>query len=303
MKNTLNHSLKKSEPRAGFILVMVLVLLLLTSLSVAGFARKSLILADSVAVAQETLQRRWGIQTCRRLLLQNSEQLLDGNRAANQSTAPLWPTRGMIQGSFLLGGLRFEFQLSDEDAKVNLNAIASGKSDPMAALTAAVRQSSGRAGMEPQIRWSPQMKKSQKELPFRTWQQVFNLQDRGGSQELADRLQQATGEITCWGSGRLNLRRASDRSVETVCQSEIGEDALRKLLVLRKNGGFGDLDDVLSGIALRSSDAFAIRRLLATESKCYSLWLTVRNSRRSWTSFTIDTTGSGKTSTFESFVW
>lgn len=303
MRNTVNLFAHRSVPQAGFVLVMVLVLILLTGLSVAGFARKSLELASSVAEAQEALQRRWGIQSCRQLLLQNSEQLLDANVTESSGAVIPWPTPGFIQGAFELGGLRFEFRLSDEDAKINLNTLAQRDSDPLNRLTSATRLSGGPAGLTPLIRWPPRKTSSQEELPFRTWEQVFDLRNGGEAEELVDRLRQATGEITCWGSGKLNIRRASDRAVQTACQREVREETLRKLLTLRRIGGFQDLDVMLGQIVLKTPEAFALRRLLSTESKCHALWLTVRNTRRSWSSLTIDGSGTGNPAAYESFVW
>lgn len=303
MRHSLKVTADRSMSQAGFVLVMVLVFILLTGLSVAGFARKSLELAGSVAEAQETLQRRWGIQSCRQLMLQDAEQLIEATVTGSNPADIPWPTPGFIQGDFELGGLRFEFRLSDEDAKINLNTLAQRDIDPLNRLTSAARLSGSPAGLTPLIRWPPRKTSSQEKLPFRTWDQVFDLRNGGEAEELVDRLRQATNEITCWGSGKLNLRRASDQAVQTVCQREVRDETLRKLLSSRRMGAFDDLDAILGQIVLKTPEAFALRRLLSTESKCHALWLTVRNTRRSWSSLTIDGSGSGKPAAYESFVW
>ena len=303
MQSSKSHFQSLPAARAGFVLVLVLALILLTGLSVAGFARRSLELARTVAEAQEDLQRRWGIRTGRQFLLQHSERLLDANVAASSTTVVPWPLSPSAQGSFHLGGLQFEFQVSDEDAKVNLNALARRESNPLSRLSSAVRRSGGPSGLTPLIRWPPHKTASQEQFPFRTWEQVFDLRNGGEREELVDRLQAATGEITCWGSGKLNLRRAADQVVQTVCEREVTGETLRKLLTVRRLGGFQNLDALLGRLPLKSQESFALKRLLSTESKCHALWLTVRDARRAWSSLTIDGSGEGNSTLYETFVW
>ena len=303
IRNILHLQVSRTTPRAGFVLVMVLVLILLAALSVSGFARKSLEIASSVAEAQEALQRRWAVQSCRRVLLQNSEQILGATTTGSSSTTTPWPTPSFGEGSFMLGGMQFEFRLSDEDSKINLNTLAHLEENPLNRITSAIRLGGSQSGLRPMIRWPPRKASSKGKVPFRTWEQVFDLKEARETEELVDQLRIATGEITCWGSGKLNIRHASDEAVRIVCERGARDESIRKLLAQRRMGGDDELENLIGRIALKPQDAFTFRRLLSTESKCHSLWLTVRNTRRAWTSFSIAGAGTGNTASYESFVW
>src|SRR5262249_35987840 len=63
--------------RSGFVLVMCLVLVVVSAISLAGFARRSLESSSRAAEAQLDLQRRWGILSCLRLYLPAADAILE----------------------------------------------------------------------------------------------------------------------------------------------------------------------------------------------------------------------------------
>ena len=278
---------------------MVLVLITVTTLSVAGFARKSLELATIVADAQEDLQRRWATKSCQRLVLKNAESVLESRATSIPESSHPWPMPAAITLEFQLGGLQFDLDLTDEEAKVSLNALAMQDTDPYSRLS----WLSGASGLMNSIRWPKKDVESKRRVAFLTWEQVFDLSQESNSQEAFARLKANTTEMTCWGSGKLNLRRASDLSVRVLCVGAASEEGVQRLLAERRTAHAETLDEMLNRISIKPGDKFALKRFLTTESKCHALWLTVRSHRRSWMSLTIDPSGKGNHASFETFTW
>ncbi len=296
--------LRSARPsRAGFVLVVVLVLIAVAGLSMAGFARRSLELAREAADAQEDLQRRWGTISCQRVVLGQAEDLLNSVVPVSATGEAPWPWLARVEGEFTLGGLRFSVLLSDEDAKVNLNALARSGPNQRRRVSLVARQSAGMAGFEVLARVPESNERNRPEVYFRSWGEVFDLSGRSDRSEGARRLRDATTEITCWGSRRLNLRRASDQAVENVCEGDVPPDVIRKLLTERRALGITKLEDLIARLDLKTKDQMALRRLLSDVSKCHALWLSVQSPRREWVTLSVDRPGPGSAAERETFTW
>lgn len=288
--------------RRGFVLAMVVVLIAIVGISMAGMARRSLELAEQAATAQENLQRRWGVLSCRRVLLGRAEELLAKQAELNRSEEAGWPLPGTISGEFVLGRLRFVVFLADEDAKVNLNAVYRRGRGGISRVRKAVYEMSGPGALFPQIQVPSHGGSRSEQAPFQSWGQIFDL----GSPSAADgprRLREATREITCWGGGQLNLVRASDEAVRSVVGTEITNDVVRKLLALRREPGVEKLEDLLRGLALRQSDLTKLRQLVSDQSQCHSLWVLVQSDRREWATLVIDRPGGESGAEQQTFSW
>jgi len=278
---------RSSRARAGFVLVMVLVLLTIAGISLAGLARRSLAMSEQAAAAQSDLQRRWGIRSCLRLYLANAESLLEAEAAKSSGQSRTWPLPSAASSEFSLGNLRFSVLVADEDAKINVNTLFRRGGDGAAQVASVVEQVAGPNGISTQIR--PSMVDSKPApIPFCTWGQIFELETAGPTAELADRLQEATREITCWGGGRLNLSRASDQAVRLVCQDQVSPDVVAKLLAVRQETGINELDNVLTRLGLRLENRMQLLRLLTDQSRWHSVWITARSGRRTWAILALD---------------
>jgi type II secretory pathway component PulK len=282
---------QERSSRGAFVLVMVLVLLLVAALSLAGVARRSLESAEEAATAQEELQRRWGVLSALRLYLPSAESLLEAEAKKQAALGQGWPFPASLSGEFDLNGLHFSLLLADEDAKVNLNVIFHQGSDGMSQVAATLDQLAATDGLAAQVRpLSEDSTKSDAKL-FRSWGQIFDLTPSQSPAESADRLRDATHEITCWGSGRLNICRASDQAIRAVCQNKVSPDVLDKLLSLRRDKEIKGLDDLFTRMALRIEDRAVLERLLSDRSTRHSIWIVVRNARRSWAWLAFDRGG------------
>ncbi|WP_010583129.1 type II secretion system protein GspK [Schlesneria paludicola] len=292
-----------SLQRRGFVLVMVLVLILVTSITAAGFARKSFELARTVADAQEDLQRRWGMRSLERLALANPANFLDGIDVSRSNVRQLWPLRQIVDVNLTLGELRFVVRLSDEDAKIDLNTLARRERDPQNLLSSVTQQAAGPSGLPVAVRWPPRDPENEKAVAFQTWEQVFDLRGESQADEIIGRLQAATVQLTCWGTGKLNLSRAQDSTVRLLLTGAVSENSISRVLGVRRQGGFEDIDTLVKKINLNNKDEAVLKRLLAVDSKRFAVWITVQSARRTWASLTIDRSGNGNPSSFETFHW
>jgi hypothetical protein len=286
---------------------MVLVLLAVAAISLAGVARRSLQSADEAATAQADLQRRWGVLSALRFYVPAAETLLEGEAKKSSAQAQGWPLPASISGDFVLHGLQFTVWLADEDAKVNLNAVFHQGPDGANQVAAVVGQLAGADAAALQVRPMAEDGTRQDSRVFRSWGEVFDLAQDTAPGDAACRLRDQTREITCWGSGRLNIRRASDQAVRLVCQDKLSPDVLGKLLSLRREPGIKDLDDLLSRLALRIEDRALLERRLTDRSTRHSLWILVRDHKRVWATLAIDrgggSAGGQSGAVQETFTW
>src|SRR5262249_41879392 len=147
---------------------------------------------------------------------------------------------------FNLGELHFAVLLADEEAKANLNVILRSTPDGAQAVAAVLEQTTtgvdGLAVKTPPA--APGI--STRSTILRSWGQLFEATDNCSPGAFAVRLRDATRNITCWGTGRLNLRRASDEAVRFVCQNRVTSDILGKLLARRRDAGVTSLSTLLN---------------------------------------------------------
>lgn len=284
-------------------LVMVLVLIAIASLSMAGLARQSLRAAAEAADAQQRFERHWSTLTLQRALLADAESLLEQEALKTQGEQIVWPLIRRIEGSFQIGQWTYEFVLADEDAKVNLNRVLREDPNSYQTVVMSLLQSSGQSSLVPAPPPLPGQPSERTLTPFQSWGQVFVPRNGGQRESLARGIQLATREMTCWGSGRLNVRRASENSIRTLCRMAVTPPTIDKLLEERTSADLTGLEDLIGRLDLKAGERFAFQRLLTDESNCFTLWLTVSDGKREWTQLTVSPSARGNPSTWQSFRW
>lgn len=305
-------ALRVPHPRRGaFVLVMVLALLTVCALCLAGLARRSLDAGEQAASARTDLQRRWGVMSCARTYLPLAKDLLEAEAAKLPAQSRIWPLPASVGIEFDLGDLHFSVLLADEDAKANLNAISRSNPDGQRAVASLVEErASGVEGVAVNVQAAPTQGapnqgtsgSNQASAVFRSWGQVFEPTSASTPGEFASRLRDVTKDITCWGSGRLNIQRASDEAIRLVCGNHIAPDILAKLLARRHEPGITGVESLLDELALRRTDRSTLERLLTDRSSRYSLWILVQSPRRSWATLAIGD-GSSSQGARETFTW
>jgi len=288
--------------QSGFVLLMTLVLLLMSVVALAGMAHRSIIAALDSRTAVEDLQRRWAITSIRSTLVGRIEKLLDiaeRGRVENGMSSDEYLNAPMSQlrVSCRLSGIDYELVLTDEQAKLNLNHLL--KSDNRHKARSIVRRlvnRSGSVGGKPAavnllgIAGGMGGSKNRDALPaIGSYSQVFK---NASPDHLVGR-QDAIGlaaDITCWGDGKVNLRRASDEVVRYACGNRVGHDLLRELLAERKRDPYRGLSGILGALdKVDDKQKTALKECLTDKSTCHGLWIISRGRRRSWHNLAIST--------------
>jgi len=297
------HQVKnRGRSRHGFVLVIVLVLIALAGILLAGLARRSLQMSQQVAVEQERLQRQWGMVSCRRMILERAEDLIEAQAADIKPEELIWPLPRKLEGSVEMGGFEFDFSLADEDAKANLNAVYRRAPSEVSGVVAALSRGGG-GELVTHLRLPPTKLRPEEPAPLRSWGQVFTPNRAGQSDKLPFAIMSATARMTCWGSGKLNIRRADDATIQAFCRTHVSPSALGELLTMRAEPGQTGLSALNDRLTIDNKDRTAIRRLVTDESQCHSLWLHCRGPHRTWTSLTIAHPGDGSGQESLTFQW
>lgn len=291
---------------------MSLVLITIAAITLAGISRKSLQLALQASTAQEDLQRRWGRLSSERLLLENSETILENTATSlTPDMKPRWPLPNLVTTKYVLGGLTFHVQIADEDAKVNLNTVFKRSPKKLNQLVSRAMILGEASRITKQIQM-PILARSRKvKTPFQSWGQVFRFDEGQGMNDNPTQLRQATSAITCWGTGRLNLQRASDKTILLLAehdsvkkrQEKLPPQLIRELIAKRREASYESLDGLLEQIELKGTQKSTIRQLFTDQSQCHSLWMTIESPRRTWTRLTIDQPTPASNSSSQTFVY
>ncbi len=274
---------------------MILMLLAIAAVALVAASRSSMGLAVSAVQARRGLQQRWGSLSCRRTAMELAPLLLkDAEEASGK------PVRS-LRAQFDLGGQRFSLTISDEQAKANVNAMLRhrGREATRSFVRSRITGLSG-AGEVHLPMGNPTQDRDTGStahalgsthsiislnhlLPRATPQDMIGTQDATESATVSD-------SLTCWGSGRINIRRAPDDVIEQVCRPLLGRIQISRLReALPEAGdqalpeaGTQALPEALVNIGVPREDVPAITERLTLESKCYSVWVVADNGKRNW---------------------
>lgn len=263
---------RRATRKNGYVLVLTLGIITLASIALASLARYSLQQVSAANEAAADLQQRWGIWSVRHVLLRQASEILEAQVPVELAGAPPWPKPAQVTAEFELFGIRYSVSIADEDAKLNLPTLYSRKRER---LMPAIQQLGAKSNAPiPPIQLRPDG--SGREV-FRSWGQVFDL---NSDSSVFRAIETVSRHMTCWGSGRINVRRVDDEVLRETALIAISPKDVSKLVAERRNWGGGSLDELLDPLGLRRPQLLSIRRLLDTESKNYSLLVAVSNGRR-----------------------
>ena len=177
----------------------------------------------------------------------------------------------------VLGGTKFILVLGDEDAKINLNhvyqrggikEIRQVTDDLVGRLPLRYqRQPPGAAGDNPR--------------PYQSWGQVFDCRSMPDSATAVRTIMEAGVQVTCWGNGKLNVRRASPASIESVSRIAGAPEVSARMIDELARDPAMSVEDLLGRLDLRDSQRQELAGWLTDKSTCYSLWITMVDNTRS----------------------
>ncbi|MEQ1824848.1 MAG: hypothetical protein ABL921_02850 [Pirellula sp.] len=296
----------RRRKQRGFVLMMVLVCIIMVGVALNATAHRSLQANAAATLAQRSLQVRWGMRSCQRTLLPSAGALFavsDRSTRISRGKAEAFPA--ILSGRAILGGQPFDVIVADEDAKANLNTLydAGGQricEQTLSRLTNAMEARTIR--LDPS-RSSNQVfygKRSSTTSPlkdelsekntasaiaifpaFRSWGEVFDLvqvsQLAGDDRHLAN----MTRHVSLYGSGRLNVFRASDETVLAVCRTVVQDGLAKRVLSKLRDTSLGQVDLILEQTITNTDDRKSLSKLLSNSSESFSIWMeaTSRSSR------------------------
>ena len=290
------------RPRRGYVLVMVLALLVLSATLLVALSRVAGRTALAARSAEEELQQRWGVASCRKAVLPHVEQILSALEQERRRPVARFSI------SVRLGGQTFEMILADEQAKANVNAILEN-SDATRAETR-IRQGLTGSGLSNRIKLRPTVGAvmtqianpttaptsrpvvSSNGLNLAGWGQVFEgvppvqlIGTMPGSRMAPVDL------LTCWGNGAVNVKRTTDAALNlaagrSLSGVEIGRliEARDKLFEKRPVSSFAQSPvEALKELIVKSIGESLKNKGnlgLVEGSSCHSMWIISRTGRR-----------------------
>jgi hypothetical protein len=302
--------MNRRTAQSGFALLVALVLVVLAGVALAALARRSAAEALEARTAREELQRRWAVTSLRAALLGRVEELLDqAERGEGPDTRPAetYLNRPMPHLGIpcRLAGADYELVLTDEQAKLNLNRLLAeaGRAETAAAARlatasagAADQTAAGQLSIRPFVPSSlgPLVPASLRSSPLAAvggYGQVFagaapeRLVGREGAPGLAE-------AVTCWGDGRVNLRRAPEAVVRQACDKALGRDVVTLLLAARRRDPYRPLEAILAELdEVDEAQRAGVKDRLTDRSTCHGLWVIARGPQRSWYTFAVSADG------------
>jgi len=278
-------------------LLVVLVVIALAGTVLTMLARQSCERAVLAAQEASALQARWGQTGCRAVYLPAAERLIEEARRDGA------PPPVAVRRSIALGGVRFDVVVADEQAKANANRLlARGKSDGLAQslrrlmadqrrpLAIRLRPGRPRPGL---ISKAPQH--------YVSFDQLFEaaLPDVLLAADANEYVASAIDRVGCWGSGRLNVRRAERLVMHEMLEGILNERELDVLLRLREESPQFTVDDFFARLreldaaepheesptdtaaaARREEQERPVREAVTDTSRCHSLWTVYRDGTR-----------------------
>jgi hypothetical protein len=236
---------------------------------------RSLQRAALASRAQADLQRRWGTLSCQATLLPKAESILA--QAEEQSTDPV-PVRRL---QLPLGTQNFELIFTDEQAKASANLIYDtfGAADTEQRL----RDLLPALGTSANIRLIPveSVPKIPGQPAFIGYGQIFP-EAQPGQLVGQDQGQGAIDQITCFGNGTINFRRASREALQAVCLPVLNYSQIDQLLTWRKQYPQMPLAVALDQLQLSKENRDKAGSRLSDRSSCHGLWVIVTSNQRAW---------------------
>jgi hypothetical protein len=281
----------------GYVLILALGLLALAATLLVGVARASLRHAVAAREAADGLQRRIGVLSCQNVILPHAQDVFI--RQEQRRKAPV----ATLRTSVTLGGQRFDVVVADEQAKANVNAMLERSPDGAASR---LRELLEPTGLARAIRL--------RKPPVGSFGDLFDgvsvetlAEGRGGRPAALDL-------VTCWGNGSLNVRRAPESVLRLASNPPLSPNEVAQLLQIRQNrlqgirpvatNPSGDPADRIGKLLSQSNGpGSGTAGALTVGSSCFSLWVIVRDGRRSWEHFAVRDESDPQRAQTQSFVW
>lgn len=265
---------------SGFVLLMVLAVIFIAGTVLAACARRSCRQALQAGAARGELQLRWGIRSIRDLCLPAAERFL--TEQAVIDGAPVATARRSVA----LGGIAFHLVVSDEQAKANVNLLAERGGQANLPGTLRRLQTHQRKVLPVRLRPATYTAAGITRYPIRYagLGQVFQFTHPRQliDPRLDDPPAAGAGRITCWGSGKVNFKRADVEVLRAVLAGILTETQLDRLRKFRSEVPDCTLHEAIKHLELKKDAAGILESYLTDASGCHALWIVAEGKTRNW---------------------
>ncbi len=285
---------ERTAPRqAGFALLLTLMLVMIAGVALTAVARKSIESAVEARTEVEDLQYRWAVKSIHAALHGRIGMCLDaaekGGARPGASTANATGQRRRHPQDYTnapqpqlridcsLGNVDYTLVLCDEQARVNVNRLLDetslGRTHAAVGRLARLSHGVDSGPVEIMLRPLPERGESRGALPrLGSYGQVF------GNARPSTLLGTGSGgglvnEITCWGDGKLNIRRVSEQALLTLSEKVVGRHMVRRLIRVRDRDPYVALVDMLQELDLTDSELEQLTEYVTDVSLVHSVWI------------------------------
>ena len=309
--------------RSGYVLLAVLAVMVLMVTVLATLSKLSLRRALAAADGQVRLQQRLGAASIEATLLPKASGVFalleEQSDQAWVESETIIPIPSQIRDAVTIGGGTYEVIIADEDSKLNLNQVyhMAGNQDIQSAigdligplgvrtvrLLPAIRPMTDlllESSSEGQTRTGSVESLDDQddqeadpppvEIPraFRSWGEVFDLSALNAAFGSDAALPNLTSNLTCWGGGGLNLRRASDASIRAAAACVLSKAGARRLVSRYRENPALSLEILVQQEGNTESERLRLRRMLTETSTHFSMWIDASaTARRSTRAFSV----------------
>ena len=280
----------RRKPASGYVLMIVIAASILVITSLSTLARQSLRRGLQAADAERMLQKRWGTRTIQRAMLSEAGHVFEQREilAREQNSEP---PSAVIRSKLVLGDVTFDFLLADEDAKLPINPLyhhAGRKKTEDAIQRVAGSAAHLSTRLIPAVpamliaREKRQMTLTEDaegldepDTPdaFRSWGEVFDLATLKTAAGDQAALPACTTDLTCWGSGQLNFRRASDEAILALTSIVVQDGGARRLLQRYRSNPTATLPILLQSEVSNPRQRSQLEQMLSETSTNFSIWI------------------------------
>lgn len=274
----------------GYVLLVVLIVLTMAATLLVTVGQLAINQARVAITEEAALQRKWAIISTQKAVLPHAEQMLAQAEAADET--PI----NRLDRSLHLGDLAMAVSICDEQAKANINQLLERADDQIIADRLRAEWSgtgmSNSVRLRPLVEVPPEPPRLGPPQVIRSFGQIF---DAITPDQLSDH-RGAGGQITCFGSGAINLLRADEPALHLMLSPSLTRIEIRRLLEERDKRRRGLSSSAAeTSPAPSSSDAAQslfdaiklssrVRGQLAVtdHSTCHSVWIVVKDRQRVW---------------------
>jgi hypothetical protein len=278
------------QHRDGYVLLVVIAVSVLVVTVLGTLAKQSLRRGLEAADAERSLQKRWGTLTLERALLAKAPKIFELREEIAAELTPGVPPSTTIRTALTLNGVTFDLLLADEDAKLNLNSLYHhvGEQQTQQAISKIIGPGTARTlRLVPAVKPLMLSRESQRNTlesdendtepivpdAFRSWGEVFDLGAMEAQIGSDAALPNLTTDITCWGTGQLNIRRASDQAILAVAGSVVQDGGAQRLLKRYRESKTASLSVLLQTEISGQRNRDKLSRMLSETSINFSVWV------------------------------